>query len=495
VLIAWLGVGGEPQAYGVFVQRIAGDGSTAPGWPTRGTAVITQSGSGSTQLGGLALAPDGGGGAFVYFHKRYSNCPVHDCITYEYWASRRITPEGLLSGWNVVSAWYQYLPLLDGIGRHVLVFVPMTRVTFSTDYWPGNDIHATLYSAAGAEVWTTPVTLAPNWQYGLWCAADNGGALLVAWIDPRDSRYDIYGLRLDPEGSRSCGWRPSGSVVCSGPGERSGVRIVPDGSGGGLFTWQDQRAGNWDVYAVRMTAAGATHADWAVNGNPICNLTGDQTGAVLVSDGALGAIVAWDDRRNGEEDIYAQRVTFDAPTPAALSLVSAAAEPGRARLVWHTPEGAGVIATVYRRDEASDWAAVGSAASEASGRILFQDSGVEAGRRYGYRLGVHGAAGEEFVGETWVQIPAAYALALAGLRPNPATRECVAAFTLPSAAPAMLQMVDIAGRKVASHEVGALGPGNHTIKLGAAAPIPAGVYFLRLTQGKQTITARACVVR
>jgi hypothetical protein len=67
-------------------------------------------------------------------------------------------------------------------------------------------------------------------------------------------------------------------------------------------------------------------------------------------------------------------------------------------------------------------------------------------------------------------------------------------FALPTGEQAMLEIVDVAGRRAATREVGSLGAGRHTVDLGAERGLPAGVYFLRLTQGTHRATARVTVL-
>jgi hypothetical protein len=77
-----------------------------------------------------------------------------------------------------------------------------------------------------------------------------------------------------------------------------------------------------------------------------------------------------------------------------------------------------------------------------------------------------------------------FAFAMEGARPNPARGGRISmAFTLPSAAPARLELMDVGGRRVASREVGSLGAGRHVVDLTDGARLPAGLYLVRLTQG------------
>jgi hypothetical protein len=87
------------------------------------------------------------------------------------------------------------------------------------------------------------------------------------------------------------------------------------------------------------------------------------------------------------------------------------------------------------------------------------------------------------------------AFALVGAEPNPTARELRVAFSLPTEAPARLELLDIAGRALAVRDVGALGPGHHVLDLTESRALPAGVYLLRLTQSGRSLTQRAVIVR
>jgi hypothetical protein len=85
--------------------------------------------------------------------------------------------------------------------------------------------------------------------------------------------------------------------------------------------------------------------------------------------------------------------------------------------------------------------------------------------------------------------------ALAGLTPNPATRHLAVSFTLPSAEPAWLELIDLSGRRVRHHEVGQLGPGSHRVDLAAGRMPEAGIYWIRLCQREHALVRKAIVVR
>ena len=61
--------------------------------------------------------------------------------------------------------------------------------------------------------------------------------------------------------------------------------------------------------------------------------------------------------------------------------------------------------------------------------------------------------------------------------------------------PARLDLMDVAGRVMSTRQVGALGPGTHSLVLSDGGTLRPGIYFLRLTQGGSEVQARAAVIR
>jgi hypothetical protein len=87
-------------------------------------------------------------------------------------------------------------------------------------------------------------------------------------------------------------------------------------------------------------------------------------------------------------------------------------------------------------------------------------------------------------------------LAIAGARPNPAsTSGFSVAFTLPSTGPARLTLHDVAGREILRRDVGALGPGDHLVRLDPGRTLRPGLYFLRLESSAGSVNSRVCLLR
>jgi hypothetical protein len=83
--------------------------------------------------------------------------------------------------------------------------------------------------------------------------------------------------------------------------------------------------------------------------------------------------------------------------------------------------------------------------------------------------------------------------ALLGVQPNPARVgvDLMIRLSLPPAeAAAKLQLIDLGGRVVAERDLGALGVGTHDARLEGNSRLSPGVYWVRLSQGGQSVTKR-----
>jgi hypothetical protein len=193
--------------------------------------------------------------------------------------------------------------------------------------------------------------------------------------------------------------------------------------------------------------------------------------------------------RHGVAYLY----TFDRTTPAQVSLVSADATPQRIRLTWHAAEWPQAAIRVYRRDQETNWGRVGELTPDGTGLAVYEDRAVAPGNRYGYRLGLESGGRETFAGETWVEVPALPTLRLAGAQPNPAHGALTISFSLPDGSPARLEVFDLAGRRVFASEVGGLGAGAHSLRIGEAGVLRPGLYLIRLVREGVQLSARAVV--
>jgi hypothetical protein len=79
--------------------------------------------------------------------------------------------------------------------------------------------------------------------------------------------------------------------------------------------------------------------------------------------------------------------------------------------------------------------------------------------------------------------------------PNPSPGAFVCGISLPSAAPARIEVFDIGGRRVMEREVGSLGPGAHRVRLASGKSLAPGVYQVTLTQAGRRAATRVIMAR
>lgn len=400
-----------------------------------------------------------------------------------------------------------------------------------------------------------------SWPTPPQACADGVGGVVVVWSEPSPTDDGIIrARRYGPDGTSM--WGASPTTVCSDLNGQFAPRLAPDGAGGAIVVWQDERAvlGGLALYGQRISSAGL--AQWPANGIPLGTSLGvvagpaqllagagggtyvawteaggwthvghvTASGAVdwafelgiaapdirMAKDGAGGALVAW-----GDGDIHLLHLDSDGASPpgwigpeVVCDAPGLQADPrvasddaGGAYLIWHDDRSGGqeIFATHI---DASGGSADGWSAN---GRVLCSAQGTRTVQAL-TRDGTGGAIAlwddqrdiptEVLYAQRLVPggllpapapAPAAPVFALVPPRPNPVRGPLLATFELPDAAAARLELLDVAGRRVEAREVGALGPGRHTITLRPSALRP-GVYLMRLLRADGTRSARVAIL-
>ena len=249
-----------------------------------------------------------------------------------------------------------------------------------------DDIYAQRLNAWGTAQWLTDgvaLCTAPGDQQFPQIISDGAGGAIVTWYDGRSGIYNIYAQRLNASGTAQ--WSSDG-VALSTTAARNNYLLSPtiisDGGGGAIVTWQDGRSGSWDIYAQRVDASGAVQ--WTANGVALCAATLDQMWPAITSDGAGGAIVTWNDSRNGHWDTYAQRVNASGAVQwTADGVPLFTAEGGRSEIPTITSDGAGGAIVAWYDSRNGGWDiyaqrvnALGSAQWTTNGVALCTEGGI-----------------------------------------------------------------------------------------------------------------------
>jgi hypothetical protein len=247
------------------------------------------------------LISDGSGGAIITWDDLRSG--FYDVYIQRVDANGNTlwTVDGVRVTFDLTTQWQARITT-DGAGGAIIAWADNRLGT--------NDVYAQRFNSAGVNQWLlggVPVSTAFNSQGGVEIVSDGAGGAVLAWIDYRSGvSEDIYAQRINSSGIGQ--WTPDGQVVVAAAENQRGHEIAPDMSGGVIVVWEDFRNLEYDIYAQRLDGAGL--AQWTAHGINLCTETDSQREVTIVSDGSGGAFVAWEDFRDGLQiDIYAQRVT------------------------------------------------------------------------------------------------------------------------------------------------------------------------------------------
>ena len=279
----------------VYAQRIDADGVVQ--WTTDGVAVCTATG---TQWY-PDVTTDGAGGVIVAWEDQRTTRDIYaqrvDSSGNVMWTTDGV----LICG----AAGSQYKPKIatDGAGGAIIVWQDSRN--------PSQDVYAQRVDSSGAVQWLedgVAVCSDASAQYEPNVASDGDGGAYFVWQDWRVSDYDIYALHVNSACVST--WTTDGEVMCAATGNQTTTQIIADGSGGAILSWYDERGGvDKDIYAQRVLSNG--DVQWGADGVAVGTEAGNQDNHRMVSDGAVGAIIAWEDDRvaMGEDDIYAQKIS------------------------------------------------------------------------------------------------------------------------------------------------------------------------------------------
>ena len=167
-------------------------------------------------------------------------------------------------------------------------------------------------------------------------AITSDGALgaIVAWVDSRVfATSHVFAQHVFGSGLVDPAWPANGTAISNAAVTETRVRAVADGTGGAIMTWQGFTT-RLNIYAQHVTSAGVVDPVWPAGGKALSDAKRRQNNAEIVTDGAGGAIVAWED----SSDVVAQHVMASGALDPAY--------PGAGRGVGTHPGQQGDVALV-----------------------------------------------------------------------------------------------------------------------------------------------------
>lgn len=141
---------------------------------------------------------------------------------------------------------------------------------------------------------------------------------IVVFEDKRSGYSKLYAQRIGENGSLL--WDKSGIPISESFGNQTEAQIIQSDNGSAIVVWQDEHNGNLDIYAQKISAAGTLL--WSGKGIEISKEEKNQSFPQLTGDGAGGAIICWQDLRNNNEDIFAQRINPNGETLWSSAITS-----------------------------------------------------------------------------------------------------------------------------------------------------------------------------
>jgi hypothetical protein len=151
---------------------------------------------------------------------------------------------------------------------------------------------------------------------------DSGGAIFI-WQERKGEQgkrvTQVFVQKIDVKGNLS--WGDEATLLYTTPEgvDSEEPKVISDGSGDAIVVWVQVPEGKIedgspqavlnDMYAQRVDVSG--NILWQPNGVPLGITKGGgvcPSNALVVSDGAGGAIVIWEDLRKGLMSLYAQKI-------------------------------------------------------------------------------------------------------------------------------------------------------------------------------------------
>ena len=338
----------------------------------------------------------------------------------------------------------------------------MTRVQADTTVAPG-------WTAEGLDL--GPFSFAVDGFHPLLLPSGDTGWIAI-WSGP--NLTTAYARRFFADGTLDQGWaggswRTLVTYVDGRTGTGSFPATFSDGAGGFHHVWPDSatRLPRW----VHVTASGGWVPGFSQNGIPVL-----RSGDALASYGNFvaapsdngGIVFAWDDAGAGRAPAVRLRwlMPDGANDPAA---------PDTGRVIPGT-DSASHIWGLDADDVGGVWTLWSNPGPYAEDKIFLMN---HMGRTPDVADVPPPARGTT--------------LALAAPRPTPTRGALDIRCTLASLAPATLSLFDVSGRRL--RDVTLEGVGDQMAHLDPQGNLPPGVYLLRLTQGRESRTARAVVLR
>jgi len=292
---------GRSPRVNVFAHHVLASGQLDPAWTVNGQALLTDSLALAGADGGQftpIIVSDAAGGAIVAWRDFRSPVTGGDIFAQHVLASGQVDPNWKVDGVGLCTSQGDQNNLAmisDGAGGAILAWMDNRLGTNAIDIFA----HHLLATGEADPLWPEnglPVCTAPGLQEFPVIVGDGAGGAIIAWDDQRSSATgaDIFAHHVLRTGVVDRAWPVNGRAVCAVGGGQGHPTIVADGLGGAIMAWSDARiVATSHIFAEHVLASGAVDPAWPAGGRAISNAGVAEGRPLAVSDGAGGAVVTW----------------------------------------------------------------------------------------------------------------------------------------------------------------------------------------------------------
>ena len=173
------------------------------------------------------------------------------------------------------------------------------------------DVYAAKYDSTGQASWLNDVKInsqsGASASYAPAIALDNNDYLYVAWTDERNGNGDIYLAKYNSSGQAV--WSPDNIIVSADTDYNQKFPSLAITTADNIYlNWVDERNGNQDIYAQKLD----TNGNRLWTDDPKININSGSSSQnnpeIIINPFDNNAYAAWQDDRNGDFDIYASQV-------------------------------------------------------------------------------------------------------------------------------------------------------------------------------------------
>ncbi len=175
------------------------------------------------------------------------------------------------------------------------------------DYINGNPIWTTGHTVSESEIRVIDLVASDGFnQYDGVIQSDSNDNFYVGWTDERDGDLNIYAAKFDRNGNPLWGGSNVRMTTNGGSTNQYMAELAVDSSNNPYITWTDERDGNKNIYLAKYNPVDGSQT-WEIKVNSNTNTT-DQYSSSFAIDTSDNIYIAWTDEREGNPDIYAQKI-------------------------------------------------------------------------------------------------------------------------------------------------------------------------------------------